>query len=266
MRGDDQAAEQAGRFFGRNGSPCRRAPNITVAFAQFGRVVAGLGSGGYTDRVTLRSVSSIPRTRPITGDLLLDDRGPGRGGASSRPRRRGGKAWSRSKRRRAADSATGLRSASTKTTPHGRRLRGGGAVPGGAVCRFRPLPVPAHELCSPTANGCDGGDGSPSPGIPCGPARDAFDALACGSWGDEARRELRASGESSRRRVADRPRPLTAQNFQIAELAAEGLSNRDIGQKLFVSPRTVSTHLYRIYPELGISGRAELASALEATL
>jgi DNA-binding NarL/FixJ family response regulator len=47
--------------------------------------------------------------------------------------------------------------------------------------------------------------------------------------------------------------------------AAEGLSNREIGQKLFVSPRTVSTHLYRIYPKLGISARGKLASALEAT-
>ena len=57
---------------------------------------------------------------------------------------------------------------------------------------------------------------------------------------------------------------LTAQELQIAQLAAEGHSNREIGQKLFVSPRTVSTHLYRIYPKLGISARGELAEALEA--
>jgi len=56
---------------------------------------------------------------------------------------------------------------------------------------------------------------------------------------------------------------LTAQELQIAQLAAKGLSNREIGQKLFVSPRTVSTHLYRIYPKLGISARGELASVLE---
>lgn len=58
---------------------------------------------------------------------------------------------------------------------------------------------------------------------------------------------------------------LTAQELQIAQLAAEGLSNREIGQKLFVSPRTVSTHLYRTYPKLGISARGELTSALDAT-
>jgi DNA-binding NarL/FixJ family response regulator len=58
-------------------------------------------------------------------------------------------------------------------------------------------------------------------------------------------------------------RQLTAQELQIAHLAAEGLSNREIGQKLVVSPRTVSAHLYRVYPKLGISARGELASVLE---
>ena len=46
---------------------------------------------------------------------------------------------------------------------------------------------------------------------------------------------------------------------------AQGLSNREIGQKLFVSPRTVSTHLYRIYPKLGISARSQLTAALSET-
>ena len=69
----------------------------------------------------------------------------------------------------------------------------------------------------------------------------------------------------SRRRVPDARDQLTAQELQIAQMAAEGLSNREIGQKLFVSRRTVSTHLYRIYPKLGISARGELAPALEAT-
>jgi DNA-binding CsgD family transcriptional regulator len=96
-------------------------------------------------------------------------------------------------------------------------------------------------------------------------ARDAFDVLGCQAWGDRARRELRASGESSRRRAPEARDQLTAQEWQIAQLAAEGLSNREIGQKLFVSPRTVSTHLYRIYPKLGISARGELPSALAAT-
>jgi DNA-binding NarL/FixJ family response regulator len=95
--------------------------------------------------------------------------------------------------------------------------------------------------------------------------RDIFDTLGCAAWGDQARRELRASGESSRRRDLSLRDELTAQDLQIAYLAAEGLSNREIGQKLFVSPRTVSTHLYRIYPKLGISARSQLAVALSET-
>ena len=55
---------------------------------------------------------------------------------------------------------------------------------------------------------------------------------------------------------------LTAQELQIAQLAAGGLSNREIGQRLFLSHRTVSTHLYRVFPKLGIASRAELNAAL----
>jgi DNA-binding CsgD family transcriptional regulator len=93
-------------------------------------------------------------------------------------------------------------------------------------------------------------------------ARDAFDAMACAAWGDQARRELRASGESSRRRDLAPRDQLTAQELQIAQLAAQGLSNRDIAQRLYLSHRTISTHLYRIFPKLGITSRGELSSAL----
>ncbi|HEX6584375.1 MAG TPA: helix-turn-helix transcriptional regulator [Thermoleophilaceae bacterium] len=55
---------------------------------------------------------------------------------------------------------------------------------------------------------------------------------------------------------------MTAQELQIAQLAADGLSNREIGQRLFVSHRTVGTHLYRIFPKLGITRRNELEAAL----
>jgi ATP/maltotriose-dependent transcriptional regulator MalT len=61
-------------------------------------------------------------------------------------------------------------------------------------------------------------------------ARDAFDAMGCAAWGDQARRELRASGESSRRRDLAARDQLTAQELQIAQLAAQGVSNREIGR------------------------------------
>ncbi|MEA2440932.1 MAG: hypothetical protein QOH76_2356 [Thermoleophilaceae bacterium] len=95
-------------------------------------------------------------------------------------------------------------------------------------------------------------------------ARDAFDALGCAAFGDQARRELRASGEASRRRDPAARDQLTAQELQIAHLAAEGLSNREIGQRLFLSHRTIGTHLYRIFPKLGITARGELDAALSA--
>ncbi len=93
-------------------------------------------------------------------------------------------------------------------------------------------------------------------------ARDIFDAIGASSWGDQARRELRASGERSRRRVPEARDDLTAQELQIAQLASEGMSNREIGQRLFLSHRTISTHLYRVFPKLGITSRAELSAAL----
>lgn len=93
-------------------------------------------------------------------------------------------------------------------------------------------------------------------------ARDAFDALGAVPWGERARAELRASGESSRRRTPDARDQLTAQELQIATLVAEGLSNREIAQQLYLSHRTVGSHLYRIYPKLGITSRSQLHAAL----
>jgi DNA-binding CsgD family transcriptional regulator len=96
-------------------------------------------------------------------------------------------------------------------------------------------------------------------------ARDVFDAIGASSWGDHARSELRASGERSRRRVPEARDQLTAQELQIAQLAADGLSNREIGQRLYLSHRTISTHLYRVFPKLGITSRGELSAALAST-
>lgn len=93
-------------------------------------------------------------------------------------------------------------------------------------------------------------------------ARDTFEALGTTTWADRARGELRASGETSRRRTPDARDELSPQELQIAHMAGEGLTNREIGQRLFLSHRTVSSHLYRIFPKLGITSRAELGGAL----
>jgi DNA-binding CsgD family transcriptional regulator len=57
---------------------------------------------------------------------------------------------------------------------------------------------------------------------------------------------------------------LSAQELQIARLAAEGPSNREIGDRLYLSPRTVGSHLYRIFPKLEITSRNQLAARLES--
>ncbi|MFE2914571.1 ATP-binding protein [Kitasatospora indigofera] len=93
-------------------------------------------------------------------------------------------------------------------------------------------------------------------------ARETFDALGTRPWSDRARQELRASGESSGRRGPDARDRLTPQELQIAQMAAEGLTNREIGQKLYLSHRTVSSHLHRIFPKLGITSRSGLGPAL----
>ena len=97
------------------------------------------------------------------------------------------------------------------------------------------------------------------------PLRDAanlFDALGMTRSGDRARRELRASGESIRRTTPTAWDQLTPQELQIAQLAASGLTNRDIAERLYLSHRTVGSHLYKLFPKLGVTSRAELGAAL----
>jgi DNA-binding CsgD family transcriptional regulator len=93
-------------------------------------------------------------------------------------------------------------------------------------------------------------------------ARDTFDALGADAWAGRARRELRAAGERSGRPAPRALDLLAPQELHIARLAAEGRSNREIGQQLYLSHRTVSNHLYRIFPKLGITSRAELAAVV----
>src|SRR5712691_6030657 len=97
-------------------------------------------------------------------------------------------------------------------------------------------------------------------------ARDGFDALGLSHLAEQARGELQAAGESSRRRTPDAWDQLTPQELQIARLAAAGLSNREIGQQLYISHRTVGAHLHRIFPKLGITSRSQLHGAISPLL
>ena len=91
-------------------------------------------------------------------------------------------------------------------------------------------------------------------------AREGFDSLGAGPWAERAREELRAAGVPSRAPTPAVWSSLSAQELQVARMAAEGLSNRQIAERLYLSHHTVASHLYRIFPKLGITSRAQLTA------
>jgi DNA-binding CsgD family transcriptional regulator len=93
-------------------------------------------------------------------------------------------------------------------------------------------------------------------------AHDQLTAIGMAAFAERARRELQATGETLRERSVETRDDLTAQERQIARLARDGLSNPEIGVRLFLSPRTVEWHLRNVFTKLGIHSRRELSSAL----
>jgi ATP/maltotriose-dependent transcriptional regulator MalT len=96
-------------------------------------------------------------------------------------------------------------------------------------------------------------------------AHEMFTAIGMEAFAERARTELLATGETARKRTTETLDELTAQERQIAGLARDGLSNPEIGTRLFLSPRTVEWHLRKVFTKLGISSRKELGQALRAS-
>ncbi|GLZ53546.1 LuxR family transcriptional regulator [Actinomycetospora sp. NBRC 106378] len=99
-------------------------------------------------------------------------------------------------------------------------------------------------------------------------ALESFETLGAVALAERVRTELRAAGSAEHRDTApgqDLLAELTPQQREVVRLAAEGLRNREIGQRLFLSPRTVGSHLHHAYPKLGISGRHQLAALFRPT-
>jgi DNA-binding CsgD family transcriptional regulator len=95
-------------------------------------------------------------------------------------------------------------------------------------------------------------------------ALDVFERLGAKPWTDRAAGELRATGQTRTRGPASNGNTLTPQEFEIAALAAGGLTNKEIGERLFLSPKTVAAHLYRAFPKLGVGSRGALRDALNS--
>lgn len=98
-----------------------------------------------------------------------------------------------------------------------------------------------------------------------GAALETFRGLGAAPWMRRAEAELRACGVSAQGPTADRSvlDTLTSQQREIAILAGRGLTNSEIADHLFLSPRTVASHLYRSYPKLGIAGRHQLRDLID---
>jgi ATP/maltotriose-dependent transcriptional regulator MalT len=97
-----------------------------------------------------------------------------------------------------------------------------------------------------------------------------LDAMGMAAFAERARRELRATGETVRKRTVPAARiagatdTLTVQELQVARLARDGLSNPEIGARLFISPRTAAYHLSNVFTKLGIGSRSQLDRVLPA--
>jgi DNA-binding CsgD family transcriptional regulator len=266
IRGDQDAAERAAARAERVAVPT--GANITVAFAQSGRVLAALGAGRHSDAYEAAERlfdAASPAHHPIVACWLIGDLAEAALHTS-----RVSEALARLKQVEAASGdipgtciAIGLR--------HARALLA--QDPGEAAGRFGDAlgadlthwPLQRARLLLAYGRWLRRQRRIADSRPPLRDARDAFDAMGCAAWSDQARRELRASGETSRQRDPAAYDQLTAQELQIAQLAAQGLSNRDIAQRLYLSHRTIGTHLYRIFPKLGITSRGELRSALSAS-
>jgi len=95
-------------------------------------------------------------------------------------------------------------------------------------------------------------------------ATDKLTAMGFEAFADRAARELRATGETARRRNVGTRDELTPRESEIARLARDGLSNSEIGTRLFISPRTVEYHLHKVFSKLAIGSRGELAGMIDS--
>jgi DNA-binding CsgD family transcriptional regulator len=262
MRGDEEKAERLAAQAEVVAEPA--GANITVAFAQFGKVLAALATGlhadAYVDAERLFDPGDSAYHPVVCSWLIADLADAARhAGRVEEARARVAQVASRAGDQPGTWIALTLR--------HARALlaepdEAGERFDEALACELTRWPFQRARIQLAYGQWLRRQRRVADSRAALRAARDTFDALGCATWGEQARRELRAAGERSRHRVPEARDQLTAQELQIAQLAAQGLSNREIGQRLFLSHRTISTHLYRVFPKLGITSRGELSAAL----
>lgn len=96
-------------------------------------------------------------------------------------------------------------------------------------------------------------------------AEDMFQTMGAAGFAEQAGGELRATGERARARAPGNELDLTPQEARVAKLAAEGATNNEIAEQLFLSPSTVDYHLGKVFRKLGVTSRTQLAHQLQRT-
>jgi hypothetical protein len=229
IRGDQDAAEHAAARAEGLATPA--GSRMTLAFAQFGRIFAALGAGRHDDAYQAAERlfdPASPAHHPVVACWIIGDLAD----AALRTDQ-ADEAHARVKQVEAASGdtpgtciAVGLRHARAVLAPDPEEAAERfGAALGTDLTRW---PLQRARLLLAYGQWLRRQRRIADSRLPLREARDAFDAMGCAAWGDQARRELRASGESSTRRDLAARDQLTAQELQIAQLAAQGLSNRDI--------------------------------------
>ena len=264
-RGDEEGAERASSAAERVAIPT--GANITVAFAQTGRVFAALGAGRHADAYEIAERlfdPTGPAFHPVISFWLIADLAEAAAhiGRIEEARTRVEQVEAAGGGEPGTCVAYGLLHA--RAVLAADEEEGVGRFDEALRADFTNWPLQRARLLLTYGEWLRRRRRVADSRAPLREARDAFEAMGCTAWAEQARRELRATGEASRRRDPVARDRLTAQELQIGQLAAQGLSNRQIGELLYLSHRTVGTHLYRVFPKLGITTRAELGAALAA--
>ena len=240
-----------------------------LAPAHLARGAAALGDGATTTPSATCGRSSTKPTRRSIASCAGRRCSTWSRPAARRARRAGrrcdGRARGDRSTQRTADPArrADLRAAAAGRRPRRETLCFAAALGQDSTAHTRSC---ARGRCSRSAGGCAGSGAAPRRASRCA-TRSSCSTRSARRAGASARdRSCARRARRIGRRTPDARDRLTAQELQIAQLAAEGLSNREIGERLFLSHRTIGSHLYRIFPKLGITARAQLRDALPRPL